>query len=75
MTGAEQAGGVPPDDEAAELVAQLRELAGANPADVRRVVADVLAALDRVPGSALREHLPESIRADVGLDAPAPAPR
>ncbi|MFC8847901.1 MULTISPECIES: hypothetical protein [unclassified Micromonospora] len=83
MTGADQAGGVPPADDAAELVAQLRDLAGADPADVRRVVAEVLAALDRVAGGALREHLPESIRPDAGLDATpdagldvaAPAPR
>ncbi|MFI2662420.1 hypothetical protein [Micromonospora carbonacea] len=73
MTGADQAGGAPPDDDAAELVAQLRDLAGADPADVRRVVAEVLAALDRVAGGALREHLPESIRADAGLDAVADA--
>ncbi|SCE89317.1 hypothetical protein GA0070558_11288 [Micromonospora haikouensis] len=83
MTGADQAGDEPPDDDAAELVAQLRDLAGADPADVRRVVAEVLAALDRVAGGALRDHLPESIRADAGLDDAAdtrldgtvPAPR
>ncbi|MEV5820461.1 hypothetical protein ABUL04_27960 [Micromonospora harpali] len=83
MTGADQAGDAPRDDDAAELVAQLRDLAGADPADVRRVVAEVLAALDRVAGGALRDHLPESIRADAGLDDAAdtrlddtvPAPR
>ncbi|WP_432956187.1 hypothetical protein [Micromonospora haikouensis] len=83
MTGADQAGDAPPDDDAAELVAQLRDLAGADPADVRRVVAEVLAALDRVAGGALRDHLPESIRADAGLadaadarlDDTIPAPR
>ena len=31
------------DDDAAELVAQLKELAGADPADVRQAVAEVLA--------------------------------
>ncbi len=60
------------DDDAAELVAQLKELAGADPADVRQVVAEVLAALDRAAGGALREHLPATIRAEAGLDA-APA--
>ncbi|MEE6261208.1 hypothetical protein [Plantactinospora sonchi] len=44
--------------EAAELIAQLRELAGPDPATVRTVVSDVLAALDRVSGGALREQLP-----------------
>ncbi|MFF5172716.1 hypothetical protein ACFY3U_08790 [Micromonospora sp. NPDC000089] len=62
----------PTDADAADLVAQLRELAGADPADVRQVVAEVLAALDRAAGGALREHLPQAIRADAGLDA-APA--
>ena len=60
------------DDDAAELIAQLKELAGADPADVRQVVAEVLAALDRAAGGALREHLPETIRADAGLDATTP---
>ncbi|MFG2061542.1 hypothetical protein ACGFIK_08960 [Micromonospora sp. NPDC048871] len=59
------------DGDAAELVAQLRDLAGADPADVRQVVSEVLAALDRAAGGALREHLPETIRA--GLDAAGPA--
>ena len=49
------------------------ELAGADPADVRQVVAEVLAALDRAAGGALREHLPEAIRLDAGLDAAAAA--
>ncbi|TDB82167.1 hypothetical protein [Micromonospora sp. KC721] len=61
-------------DDAAELVAQLRELAGADPADVRQVVAEVLTALDRVAGGALREHLPATIRADAGLDADTQTP-
>ncbi|TDC36461.1 hypothetical protein E1211_13320 [Micromonospora sp. 15K316] len=61
------------DDDAAELIAQLRELAGADPADVRQVVAEVLAALDRAAGGALRDHLPETIRVDAGLDAPSRA--
>ena len=74
MTAPDQADGVAAgDDDAAELIAQLRELAGADPADVRQVVAEVLAALDRVAGGALREHLPETIRVDAGLDLPSPA--
>ncbi len=50
---------------------QLRELAGVDPADVRQVVSEVLAALDRAAGGTLREHLPETIRA--GLDAVGPS--
>ncbi|MGC5051128.1 hypothetical protein ACLQ2S_06725 [Micromonospora sp. DT48] len=53
--------------DAAELVDQLRELAGADPAEVRQVVTEVIAALDRAAGGALREQLPETIRA--GLDS------
>ncbi|MBX7269491.1 hypothetical protein KIF24_28085 [Micromonospora sp. Llam7] len=60
-------------DDAAELVEQLRDLAGADPADVRQVVSEVLAALDRAAGGTLREHLPETIRA--GLDGAGPARR
>ncbi|MEV4540519.1 hypothetical protein ACIBXA_30025 [Micromonospora echinaurantiaca] len=63
------------DEDAAELIAQLKELAGADPADVRQVVAEVLAALDRAAGGALREHLPETIRHDAGLDPASPARR
>ncbi|WP_074319089.1 hypothetical protein [Micromonospora cremea] len=74
MTRAESADPVAAtDDDAAELIAQLRALAGADPADVRQVVAEVLAALDRAAGGALREHLPETIRVDAGLDAPSKA--
>ncbi|MEU4401371.1 MULTISPECIES: hypothetical protein [Micromonospora] len=74
MTGADRADPVAAtDDDAAELIAQLRALAGADPAEVRQVVAEVLAALDRAAGGALREHLPETIRVDAGLDAPSPA--
>ncbi|MEV4825494.1 hypothetical protein ACGFIE_02725 [Micromonospora sp. NPDC049275] len=70
MTGVEPADPVAAtDDDAAELIAQLRALAGADPTDVRQVVAEVLAALDRAAGGALREHLPEAIRVDAGLDA------
>ncbi|MEO3815555.1 hypothetical protein [Plantactinospora sp. B24E8] len=50
--------GAEAEAEAAELIAQLRELAGPDPATVRTVVSDVLAALDRVSGGALREQLP-----------------
>ncbi|MFG1776721.1 hypothetical protein ACGFIR_02970 [Micromonospora sp. NPDC049051] len=74
MTGPQQAvGAETTDDDAAELIAQLKELAGADPADVREVVAEVLAALDRAAGGALREHLPEAIRHDAGLDPAAAA--
>jgi len=58
------------DDDAAELIAQLRELAGADPADVRQVVAEVLAALDRAAGAALRGNRPEPIAVERGLDGP-----
>ncbi|KOX14958.1 hypothetical protein ACWD6L_21610 [Micromonospora profundi] len=72
MTGADPAGpATATDDDAAELVAQLRALAGADPTEVRQVVAEVLAALDRAAGGALREHLPETIRVDAGLEAPS----
>jgi hypothetical protein len=74
MTGSDRADATTTDDDAAELIAQLKELAGADPGDVRQVVAEVLAALDRAAGGALREHLPATIRAEAGLDT-APAPR
>ncbi|MDG4807316.1 hypothetical protein O7634_11205 [Micromonospora sp. WMMD1120] len=74
MTGSEPAAPVTAtDDDAAELIAQLRALAGADPGEVRLVVAEVLAALDRAAGGALREHLPETIRIDAGLESPSPA--
>jgi hypothetical protein len=73
MTGAEPANGATATNEdTAELIAQLRQLAGADPADVRQVVAEVLAALDRAAGGALREQLPKAIRLDAGLDASLP---
>ena len=70
MTGPDHAA---TDDDAAELITQLRELAGADPTEVRQVVAEVLAALDRAAGGALRDHLPETIRLDAGLGPAAPA--
>lgn len=70
MTGVAPTGPpAPTDDDAAELAAQLRELAGADPAKVRQVVAEVLGALDRAAGGALRDQLPAAIRADSGLDS------
>ncbi|MFB9545097.1 MULTISPECIES: hypothetical protein [Micromonospora] len=73
MTGADEAYGVTADeDDTRELVAQLRQLAGADPATVRQVVLEVLTALDRVAGGALRDQLPEAIRLDAGLDRAAP---
>lgn len=72
MTGVNQPDGAAvTGDDTAELIAQIRQLAGADPADVRQVVAEVVAALDRAAGGALREQLPETIRLDAGLDAPA----
>ncbi|GHJ18016.1 MULTISPECIES: hypothetical protein [unclassified Micromonospora] len=71
MTGPDHAAAN--DDDAAELIAQLKELAGADPTEVRQVVAEVLAALDRAAGGALRDHLPETIRLDAGLGPAAPA--
>ncbi|MER7164595.1 hypothetical protein [Micromonospora sp. NPDC000207] len=66
MTGADPSAGEPAtEDDAAELVAQLKELAGADPVAARQVVSEVLAALDRAAGGSLREHLPEAIRRDV----------
>ncbi|GLY26087.1 hypothetical protein ACIBCR_08950 [Micromonospora echinospora] len=73
MTGADEAyRAVADEDDTRELVDQLRQLAGADPATVRQVVAEVLAALDRVAGGALRDQLPEAIRLDVGLDRVTP---
>ncbi|MDG4827982.1 hypothetical protein O7627_01530 [Solwaraspora sp. WMMD1047] len=71
MSGADRAGGrdesewrgeelraaAEADPETAELIAHIREVAGQNPADVRQVVAEVLAALDRVTGGALGDQL------------------
>ncbi|WP_422753732.1 hypothetical protein [Micromonospora sp. WMMD708] len=69
MTGAVPNDPTPPGgDDTAALVAQLRELAGADPTEVRQVVAEVLGALDRAAGGALRDHLPAAVRADDGLD-------
>ena len=63
--GAGTAGPVAPaGTDAAELVAQIRQLAGADPAGVRQVVADVLGALDRAAGGALRDQLPEALSFD-----------
>ncbi|WBB77965.1 hypothetical protein O7606_17080 [Micromonospora sp. WMMD882] len=74
MTGADEADAVATvdEDDTRELVAQLRQLAGADPATVRQVVAEVLSALDRAAGGALRDQFPEAIRLDVGLDPATP---
>lgn len=84
MTGAYQAdgdqsttAGVPPvggaagDSDAADLVAQIRQLAGHDPAGVQQVVAEVLAALDRASGGALRDQLPAGLSI-VGGQAESP---
>ncbi|MEV4758174.1 hypothetical protein AB0J86_24070 [Micromonospora sp. NPDC049559] len=68
-----------PDDgtDAAELITQIRQLAGADPAGVQQVVSDVLAALDRATGGALRDQLPEGLSLDLpeglSLDAASPS--
>jgi predicted nucleic acid-binding protein len=73
MTGADEGyRGTVDEDDTRELVAQLRQLAGADPVTVRQVVAEVLTALDRVAGGALRDQLPEAIRLDAGLDGATP---
>lgn len=54
---------VPSTDDSADLVAQIRQLAGDDPAEVQRVVAEVLAALERASGKKGRpESPPESGR-------------
>lgn len=68
MMGVDHLG--PDDADATELIAQLRQLAGSDPAGVRQVVAEVLTALDRAAGGALRDQLPEVIRLDAGFDRP-----
>jgi hypothetical protein len=60
--------------DAAELVAQIRHLAGADPAGVQRVVADVLSALDRAAGGALRDQLPEGLSLGTGPGRPPGRP-
>lgn len=63
--------GAPADTDAAELIAQIRQLAAdADPAGVQQVVAEVLAALDRAAGGALREQLPNGLP---GVDGEPPA--
>ncbi len=67
-----------PEADAAELIAQIRQLAGSDPIGVQQVVADVLAALDRVTGGALREQFPEVVTlgvADRGRADPDWSPR
>jgi hypothetical protein len=64
----------PTGTDAAELVAQIRQLAGADPAGVQQVVADVLAALDRAAGGALRDQLPDGLLFAGGSDRAESAP-
>ena len=52
------------DGDAAELIAELRNLAGDDPAGDARSWRRSSAALDRVAGGALRDELPEAIRRD-----------
>jgi hypothetical protein len=64
--------GAPGDTDAAELIAQIRHLAAdADPAGVRQVVADVLSALDRAAGGALRQQLPNGLPSAAGYDEPS----
>lgn len=42
-----------------DLAARIRQLAGCDPADVQRVIGDVLAELERVTGGRVRERLAE----------------
>ncbi|WP_329106485.1 hypothetical protein OG792_01115 [Micromonospora sp. NBC_01699] len=66
--------GAPADTDAAELIAQLRQLAAdADPAGVRQVVAEVLSALDRAAGGALREQLPHGLPSAADPDLPGAA--
>ena len=76
MSGSEETGRrvAESDGDAAELIAELRNLAGDDPAGVRQVVAEVLAALDRVAGGALRDELPEVIRRDTDHVVPPGRP-
>ncbi|GAB3156024.1 hypothetical protein GCM10027290_53160 [Micromonospora sonneratiae] len=62
MTGVErlEADAHPAGTDAAELIDQLRQLAGADPAGAQQVIADVLAALDRAAGGALRAQSPDA---------------
>ncbi|MFB9236974.1 hypothetical protein ACFFWC_15660 [Plantactinospora siamensis] len=57
-------------NDAADLADQLRELAGSDPAAVRQVVAEVLAALDRASGGALRDQLPGALDRAGGAEEP-----
>src|ERR1700754_37866 len=66
------ADGGPTGTDAAELIAQIRQLAASDPAGVQQVVADVLAALDRAAGGALREQLPDGFPLDGAGDEPGP---
>lgn len=54
-----QSSGPEPEPASNDLVAQIRDLTTDDPEAVRQVVAEVLAALDRVTGAAFRDPLPE----------------
>lgn len=66
MAGQFEPAGVPTTDtaapsapEAADMIAQMRQLAAHDPAAAERLVADVLAELDRVTGGTVCEQLPD----------------
>jgi hypothetical protein len=71
MTGAGQPEGAPTaGTDTAELIAQIRQLAGADPLGVQQVISDVLDALDRAAGGPLRDELPDALAFDCGLGGP-----
>ncbi|HEX2773129.1 MAG TPA: hypothetical protein VHN18_11960 [Micromonosporaceae bacterium] len=66
MTGASEAGdrhasatSGDPERDTSDLIAQIRELTVDDPEAVQQVVAEVLAALDRVTGGAFHDRLPD----------------
>lgn len=58
------------DADTVDLIAQIRELAVDDPQAVQQVVAEVLAALDRVTGGAFRDRLSEGAPLGGGYGEP-----
>jgi hypothetical protein len=72
MTGAGPPDGAPPaGTDTAELIAEIRLLAGADPGGVQQVITEVLAALDRAAGGALRDELPDALALGSGPGEPS----
>lgn len=46
------------------MIAQMRQLSADDPLAAQRLVTDVMAALDRATGGALREQLPDGVPVD-----------